>query len=412
MMAGAQRQSGLVLPDEIAITQTASPAGVSTRFTLDGNKVLETHLELACARVLSGIRGLIPEQRLEAVLLGGGYGRGEGGVLRTPDGDRPYNDLEFYVAIKGNRHLNEFLYQQRLHVLGEILTQLVGIEVEFKITSLHEIANRPISMFSYDLIVGHRLLWSAESADVSAAFTHHRQADKIPAEEATRLLMNRCSGLLLARQKLDRQPFTPAAADFVRRNIAKVQLAMGDALLTVSGLYHSSCVERHRRLLQSGISTDTMPWFADVVRHHAAGVEFKLHPELSVQAYDPLAKLHAEVSALALRCWLWVESRRLNRPFATAESYALDRADKIPSSWGPRNLLLNFRVEGLRAFLNGSSLRHPRQRIFRTLPLLLWDSSPLNDPRKQQLIESALNAKASDLNQAMSAYSRVWARLQ
>ena len=99
-----------------------------------------------CARVASGIQGLISPRRLEAVLLGGGYGRGEGGVLRGPGGDRPYNDLEFYVAIRGNRHLNELRYRRRLEVLGEILTHLADVEVEFKVTSLAELARLPVSM--------------------------------------------------------------------------------------------------------------------------------------------------------------------------------------------------------------------------------------------------------------------------
>src|SRR5213075_351651 len=94
--------------------------------------------------------------RLEGLLLGGGYGRGEGGVLPTASGDRPYNDLEFYVFLRGNRHLNELRFGRALHVLGEILTPQAGVEVEFKIASLRELASTPISMFSYDLVVAHR----------------------------------------------------------------------------------------------------------------------------------------------------------------------------------------------------------------------------------------------------------------
>src|SRR4051812_46487832 len=96
------------------------------RFTRDGDDALESHLELTCTRVVSGLRGLIPEAKLDAILLGGGYGRGEGGVLRGPAGDQPYNDLEFYVALTGNRHVNERRYHRRLEVLGEILTPLAG----------------------------------------------------------------------------------------------------------------------------------------------------------------------------------------------------------------------------------------------------------------------------------------------
>ncbi|PYL00604.1 MAG: hypothetical protein DME19_04505, partial [Verrucomicrobia bacterium] len=73
-------------------------------------------------------------------------------------------------------------------------------------------------------------------------------AERIPLCEATRLLMNRCSGLLFARERLECAEFSPVDADFVERNLAKAQLAFGDAVLTAFGRYHWSCLERHKRL--------------------------------------------------------------------------------------------------------------------------------------------------------------------
>src|SRR6187549_85993 len=76
------------------------------RFTLDGDNSLEARLVAICANVTQAVQQIVPSRKLEALLLGGGYGRGEGGVLKTPEGDQPYNDLEFYIFISGNRFLN------------------------------------------------------------------------------------------------------------------------------------------------------------------------------------------------------------------------------------------------------------------------------------------------------------------
>src|SRR5688572_13051725 len=157
------------------------PAEVQPRFTTDGSAELEQHLALTCAKIAAGIRGLVPRKKLEAILLGGGYGRGEGGVLATPRGDRPYNDLEFYVCVRGNRHVNERRFGRALHVLGEILTPQAGVEVEFKITSLREFEQSSVSMFSYDLVLGHR--WLAGSEELLAGCAHHREAGRIPLHE-------------------------------------------------------------------------------------------------------------------------------------------------------------------------------------------------------------------------------------
>ena len=404
----------MITLDLQATTQRAQAAAALTpapRFTLDGDEALERHLAQTCARVLSGIRGLIPARKLEFVLLGGGYGRGEGGVLRGPAGDRPYNDLEFSVAIKGNRHVNEFRYRRRLEVLGEILSHLADAEVEFKITSLAELARRPVSMFSYDLIVGHRLLWTHPLALGLPGCRHHLGAESIPESEATRLLMNRCSGLLFARSELDRTPFTPTAADFVRRNIAKVQLACGDAVLTALGRYRWSCRERHHRLAQLA-ANESWPWLDAVLRHHAAGVEFKLHPVTDQSPRDALIALHREVSLLAQQCWLHLESRRLGRSFPSAREYAHDTVNKCPGSNPLLNALLNARANGFRFRAQPSPWRHPRQRIYHALALLLWEPGALTDPALRRQLEVELNLGKRPASEWLPAYRALWSRVQ
>lgn len=395
-------------PSAPAVAATLPPR---LRFTLDGDDALEHHLAQTCARVLSGIRGLIPAPRLEAVLLGGGYGRGEGGVLRGPAGDRPYNDLEFYVLLKGNRHLNEFRFHRRLDVLGHILTHLADAEIELKITSLAEVRARPVSMFSYDLLAGHRVLWSHPLAQGMPGCDHHRSAESIDEAEATRLLMNRGTGLLLARVELERETLTLAAADFVQRNLAKVQLACGDALLTTLGRYHWSCRERHHRLEQHA-ALEPWPWLQDVLRHHAAGVEFKLHPRTGGMPRSELITLHRELTALALHCWLFVEARRLDRVFPSASAYAADRIDKCGGSPRLRNFFLNLRLNGFRFRAHPNPWRHPRQRIFHALALLLWEPATLTDPALRAQLRTELNMCTRPDGEWLSAYRALWSRVQ
>lgn len=378
--------------------------GENQRFTLDGSPALEEHLTRACARIAAGIRGLIPTSKLEAVLLGGGYGRGEGGVLRTPAGDRPYNDLEFYVCIRGNRHLNELRFGRAMHVLGEILTPQAGVEVEFKITSRQELARARPSMYSYDLVMGHRLL--AGEAVALAGCDHHRNAESIPLAEATRLMMNRCTGLLLARERLEAPVFSPTAADFVARNIAKAQLALGDAVLAARGRYHWSVCERKHALHRLDPSA-AMPWIDEVRRHHAAGVEFKLRPARSTAARETLARTHRQVSALAQRVWLWLEEHRLGVRLATARDYAMSSIDKCPEAAGGRNALINLKLFGARVS-PGSAIVHPRNRVLNTLPLLLWEPMALDTPELLQRLQQELRTEAREFPGLMKAYRSIW----
>lgn len=379
------------------------------RFTLDGGDALEDHLERICTRIVHGVGGLIPPRRLEAVVLGGGYGRGEGGVLVTPDGERTYNDIEFYVFVRGNRHVAQWRHARALDVLGEILTAAAGAHVEFKIASRSEFERQPISMFSYDLVCGHRLIHGPENFFRNCS--HHRHAPRIPLSEATRLLMNRCSGLLLARNKLEAPTFTPGDADFVRRNIAKAALALGDAVLVALHRYHWSCRERHRRLAHD-LTLGGMPsWSHDVLRFHEEGVYFKLHPERSTETREQLQARYDEIVPFAHLVWLWIEERRLNCRFPDARTYALDTGSKFPDrTFAARETLAHLKQSGWRGLLSGEPLKPPRERLLRALSLLLWVPNALSQPQLLTRLQRELQCDAVALPAFVRAYCELWSR--
>ncbi len=379
-----------------------------SRFTLNGSDALEAHLARLCEQVRDGVRALVPADKLDAVMLGGGYGRGEGGVLRTPAGDQPYNDLESFVLVRGNAVLAERKFRHPLHELGERLSPDAGLEVEFKVITLDKLRRSGPSMFYYDLVMGHRWLVGEESLLFDCE--QHRDAGRIPLHEATRLLMNRCSGLLFALKRLQRKDFSAADADFVGRNLAKAQLAFGDVLLTAHGQYHWSCRERHERLKQVAGAPEAGAPVADLFRHHAAGVEFKLHPVRSTEGRDSLAKRHAELSALGQQLWLWLESKRLGQAFASPRDYALSALDKCPETSSLRNRLVNGRAFGLAGALGASGARYPRERLFHALSLLLWEPTALTDAALLARLQAELRTDARDLPGLVVAYQKLWNR--
>lgn len=377
----------------------------SSRFTLDGDPGLEAHLAGICDLVREGIQRIVPADRLEGVLLGGGYGRGEGGVLRLPGGDRPYNDLEFYVLLRGAIVLNERRYRAALAELAHTVSGPAGIEVEFKVISLASLRRNAITMFSYDLVCGHRRLCGPGGLLTGCA--HHTRGGQIPLEEATRLLLNRGSGLLFARQQLDRLPFTGAEADFVERNLAKARLALGDAVLTAWGRYHWSCRERARRLAELHPGED-LPWLEAVRGEHVRGVEFKLHPQQSERTAPALEKDWAQLAQLARRVWLWLESRRLGTDFRSPVDYTLHAAPKCPGTQPWRNWLVTARRLGPSELISRRAFRYPRERLLRALPVLLWRPALLVDAGVRQCLQRQLRSPAPDAAGLTAAYTRLW----
>src|SRR6266404_5113928 len=64
-------------------------SGSAAPFTLDGSEELERRLADTCDTVWAEVLALVSAERLGGLALGGGYGRGEGGVVETEHGDEP-----------------------------------------------------------------------------------------------------------------------------------------------------------------------------------------------------------------------------------------------------------------------------------------------------------------------------------
>ena len=375
------------------------------RFTIDGSEQLEDGLKQICVQVRREVRVETERNDLEAIVLGGGYGRGEGGVLRTEAGDQPYNDLEFYVFLRGHRLLQEYRYGKALHELGQSLSVQTGLQVEFKIESAARLRRSPVSMFIYDLLSGHRVVFGDES--VFEGCEHHLDSACIPLCEATRLMFNRCSGLLLARELLQKDHLTSEDSDFINRNLAKMQLALGDTVLTAFGQYDWSVQERHRRL--GDLASDGLPpWLPEIQTYHKAGAAFKLHPRRVAKARDEFALEHRRLTELAMQIWLWLEERRLEQPFHSASDYALRDMDKCPEARGWWNYLLNLRSFGAKAAVATVSRRYPRGRLLNALALLLWHAEEVAQPCLLRHLQRELQTKAVDWQGLVKVFKQIW----
>lgn len=375
------------------------------RFTLDGSDQLESHLAKVCHQVLEQIRLIIGDRMLEALVLGGGYGRGQGGVVKSPAGDSPYNDMEFYAFVRGNRIWQERRCRAGLAQCAQKVGPEAGVHIEVKIDSMQRLKRSPITMFSYDLVTRHRIVFGDQ--DLFRDCSHHLAAATIPLAEATRLLFNRCTGLLLSKELLQESCLTLEQADFVGRNLAKAQLALGDAVLTACGQYHWDCLKRHQRMEQLRLA-ESRPWLRQVQALHRKGVEFKLRPRRGCKSAVELQAEHSEIAELALQVWLWLEARRLNCEFSNASEYAFYEAQKCAETSVWKNWLLNVRTFGLPAVLESYGRRYPRERLFNALSLLLWVGEENRRPQETRLLQRQLHCRAYDWAGLVKAYKQIW----
>lgn len=297
---------------------------------------------------------------LRAFLLAGGYGRGEGGVWYG-DGSSPprlYNDMEFYVFAPA-------VQPAQLHHWIEEGESRFGIEMEFKVMHPDAFARARPSMFYYDLLASHVMVaGSAEwlrSLPVDLA-----NASMIPFDEGSRLLVNRAMSLLRCRRwaagALELEP------DFCDRIIAKIQLALGDAVLCINQSYHWSCEERGARLAKTSL---VPPEWDSLQTLHAQGRAFKFRPSCSMRNTEEWRMKLAGISTLWLSTFLWVEGQRLGQTFDQALDY-VNRPQAIfagESRWKNRyRQLRDLRRRPRLPYARGD---HPRALVWRALVALL-----------------------------------------
>jgi hypothetical protein len=299
-----------------------------------------------------------------AVVLGGGYGRGEGGVRQGRNGPELFNDLDYFLFTDQPHDSGLVSWAKQLE---KEETAALGVDVEIKLLPESDAVQGIRSMMFTDLVAGHVLV--AGNADFLDQLRRQIDFSLIGADEASRLLWNRGSGLFFARGNM------LTDLDFVARNHAKLKLALGDAWLCLKGKYISQCRERGRRFSLEQLPAELEPLHA----YHLEAVEYKFQPLPAPESADRLMEESRVLAALWLRLFLLVESARLGRKIHTLEDYlALRRIYPASPVW--RNLAICGRDYLKKKSFLKPITDYPRASLMRALPCLLeLDGKGFND---------------------------------
>lgn len=304
-------------------------------------------------RVGSALRGLV---------LLGGYGRGEGSVVQTPQGPRASNDYDLVVFVEDPRR-----WRDAVAALGHELTARVGVDVDLCALEPALLRALPRTLLWYDAAVGGvKILYGAQGLEESLA---RLQAMPPGPEERGRLLANRATGLALSRLE-------GLAADLPRmtRHVHKAVLACGDALLLAADSYVPGELWRAARLARPGLLAS---WLAPLADAYADAVRYRRRPDL----WSPPRGAEREAWARALWPWIgrWhghLEAQRRGLPtLSTASDFARLARPLYPELGdAPRGARL---VAAARTLAKGtlglSALRwHPRERLARVSVMLAY----------------------------------------
>lgn len=218
------------------------------RFVAVDSPAMDRLVEETIAGVGADIEALaIP--RLRGVVLGGGYGRGEGGVFVGEDGKESlYNDLDFYVVAEdGSTDADIAAIGEALAPVSKKWTAQLGVDVDFCTAKTPwRLKHDQERVMIQELIHGYVDVAGLKGEELFAG-VERREPDAFPWMEAARLMMNRGAGLILAMESDDE--------NFIVRNINKCVLGTGDARLIARGEYSWKILDRADTLGEALYST-------------------------------------------------------------------------------------------------------------------------------------------------------------
>ena len=200
--------------------------------------------------------------RLAGVVLGGGYGRGEGGVFeecRIENGEcridgsrlanaecRLSNDLDFFAITEDGASAAEIAaIAAALEPVSKEWTSKIGIDVDFTVRTPWRVKHDEKRLMIQELVRGY---FDVAGQKGETLFSAIRRIDaaEIPWTEAVRLMMNRGMGLMLAHGEMEDGEMGNGergtgngerGRGFIVRNINKCVLGAGDARLIARRAY-------------------------------------------------------------------------------------------------------------------------------------------------------------------------------
>ena len=290
------------------------------RFTARGSQQVEQviaeivgHIAEAAQRVLDGIP-------FRALILFGGYGRGEGGCEIDASGGRPHNDLDFLLITPGPAERGNSLkaaLDREIRPLG----RQSGIEVELGTISERSLQRAACRVMWYELRFGHKTILGDARFVPSL---RHFAVERIPPSDVRNLLVNRGSLLLINELLLQRGGASLQDRRTVVRHGMKAIIGYGDALLFFLGQYHWSYLEKQRRMRAlAGASPELRALYEEAT-------EFRFAPRYADYVDRDLGAWNRELLEKLQPIHLACESMRLGRAMPGWRAYADTALSQIP----------------------------------------------------------------------------------
>jgi len=310
-----------------------------SRYTVRGSEELDARIDIHLEHIVETAAPVC-----DAIILLGGYGRGEGTPLIRPDGTQsPFNDYDLVAVV----HTVNPAVRLHFKSLAGQLSEDLGLPVDLAPYQRSRLPLCEFSLLNYEMKYGHMVLRGPEDIlDAMPDYAH----DAIPLHEGSRLLLNRGKLLLDIRQRLAGSgALSEEEVLRFKKFIFKAWLAFGDAALLAAGRYHIAYSVKKTRIDQIG----ACPERSLVAERYRQAVELKEWGDYQAMEPFDLPAEFERARAVFLQFLPWYRQQYRGRECSV-----------------PKAVALNLRWTG------SLCTRHPREQLYDRIAELLQDDNP------------------------------------
>lgn len=377
------------------------------RFTARGGDEVEALCRSIVAHAVAVMERVVGRESFRAIVMLGGYGRGEGGVEVGPRGERPHNNFDFLIITTLRAPRDHGRLKRAVdHALAPIAAAH-GVGLDVGVVGAWKLRTSPCLVMWYDMRFGHKTL-AGDASFVPSLRRFSRSA--IVPSDVRDLLVNRGTLLVIDDLLLARGGLDDGGRRAVVKHAMKAIIGYGDAFLFTVGDYDWSYLAKQRRMR----AREDAPEALRVAYDEA--VEFRLRP--SYERFEgrdlgawldglrgPLADVH-----------LRFERLRLGRPGIDWSDYARsailrDATRSLDSARGLARAARGLaRPRGARASARGPRLALAARVLGArgVLPLLFPTVAYPSAGGDRALARDLLGASSTSPDALRRAYLRAW----
>lgn len=287
--------------------------------------------------VVEGVLNLMGEH-VQAIILIGSYGRGEGGVYQKEGDFLLVNDLDIAVFVRGGfKRIKQRFNTQLKQLANDLQPKANGLkQIDIDLTNTRRFRIVPNMVSYYEIKHGNKVLYG--NINLKSLMPSLR-ADDLSSFDGLNYFYTRGSGLLISAIILQKQYFDKKTKHYFQIELQKACLAMGDALLLYKKKYHFSYMERFRIFQNLDLVNSTSDICPDLIKRVATlykwGMKQKLTPTIENYSENEMIEHWFEVRDTFCDFFLWYESRRLMKKFISWANYTEHiKINGLSPPWG------------------------------------------------------------------------------